>query len=128
MSTNVTFSIGSTSQTVMVTAEDDNVIENNETFTLSLTSGDNAVDMTPQSATVTITDQTSKYTTTGHITTGLPLVLRSGLTMTFEETSYSVREGASLNVTVTVTAENITFDRDVEVTVMTINGTATGTA
>ena len=58
----VTFSSGSTSRTVTVMAEGDNVIEDDETFTLSLTSTDTAIDMLmPQSATVTITDQTSKY-------------------------------------------------------------------
>ena len=65
VSVDVTFSSGSISHTVTVMAEDDIVIENDETFTLSLTSDDDAVDVTPQSATVTITDQTSKYTTTG---------------------------------------------------------------
>ena len=58
----LTFSSGSTSQTVTVLAEDDNVIEDDEIFTLSLTSDEDAVDMLmPQSATLTITDQTSKY-------------------------------------------------------------------
>ena len=46
----------------------------------------------------------------------------------FDEASYSIREGGSLNVTLNVTAEGIVFDREVEVTVMTINETATGTA
>ena len=45
----------------------------------------------------------------------------------FDEASYSIREGASLNVIVNVTAEGILFDREVEITVMTINETATGT-
>ena len=65
VSVDVTFSSGSTSRTVTVMAENDTVIENDETFTFSLTSDDNAVDVTLQSANVTITDQTSKYTTTG---------------------------------------------------------------
>ena len=60
--TMVTFNSGDTSQTVTVTAMGDNMIENDEMFTLSLTSADTAIDMlSPQSATVTITDQTSKY-------------------------------------------------------------------
>ena len=60
--TMVTFSSGSTSRTVTVVAEGDNVIEDEEMFTLSLTSTDTAIDMLMlQSATVTITDQTSKY-------------------------------------------------------------------
>ena len=64
----VTFNSNSTNQTVTVMAGTDNVIEYPETFTLSLTSDDDAVDVMFQSATVTITDQTSKYTTTGHNT------------------------------------------------------------
>ena len=55
----VTFSSGSTSQIVTVMAEEDNVIEDDEMFTLSLTSDDDAVDVMPESATVTIIDQTS---------------------------------------------------------------------
>ena len=46
----------------------------------------------------------------------------------FNEASYSVREGGSLNVTLNVTAEGIVFDRKVEVAVMTFDGTATSTA
>ena len=61
VSVDVTFNSGSTSRTVTVMAEDDIVIENDEMFTLSLTSDDDAVDVMPHSATVTITDQTSKY-------------------------------------------------------------------
>ena len=50
-----------TSRTVTVATSTDSVIEDEETFTLSLTENDAAVNMlTPQSATVTITDQTSK--------------------------------------------------------------------
>ena len=45
----------------------------------------------------------------------------------FDEASYSVREGGSLTVAVNVTAEGIVFVRNVEVTVMAINDTATGT-
>ena len=59
--TMITINSGSTSQTVTVMAEIDSVIENNETFTLSLSKDDTAVNVMPQSATVTITDQTSKY-------------------------------------------------------------------
>ena len=49
-----------TSRMVTVTISTDSVIETMETFTLSLTENDAAVDVMPQSATVTITDQTSK--------------------------------------------------------------------
>ena len=39
----------------------DIIIETTETFTLSLTENDDAVDVMPRLATVTITDQTSNY-------------------------------------------------------------------
>ena len=57
----LTFSSGITSRTVTVMARNDTMIEAAETFTLSLSENDDAVDVMPQSATVTITDQTSKY-------------------------------------------------------------------
>ena len=58
----LTFNSGATSQVVTVTTSNDTVIEDEETFTLALTSTDAAIAMLmPQSATVTITDQTSKY-------------------------------------------------------------------
>ena len=54
------FNSGTTSQTVTVATSTDTVIETMETFTLAL-ENDDAVNVMPQSATVTITDQTSKY-------------------------------------------------------------------
>ena len=59
LTTMLTFSSTSTSQTVTVMTGTDTVIEDEEMFTLSLTSGDIAI--TLQSSTVSITDQTSKY-------------------------------------------------------------------
>ena len=62
LSMDLTFNSVTTSQMVTVATSTDTVIEDEETFTLSLTENDDAVNMlTPQSATVTITDQTSKY-------------------------------------------------------------------
>ena len=58
----LTFNSVTTSQMVTVATSTDTVIENEETFTLALTENDDAVDkLMPHSATVTITDQTSKY-------------------------------------------------------------------
>ena len=54
------FSATTTSQTVMIMASNDNVLEDDEEFTLSLTTGDSAVTVTTPSATVTLTDVTSK--------------------------------------------------------------------
>ena len=57
----LTFNSSTTSEMVTVTISTDSVIEDEETFTLTLTENDAAVDMLmPPSATVTITDQTSK--------------------------------------------------------------------
>ena len=57
----LTFNSNITSQMVTVATSTDTVIENEETFTLALTENDDAVDLLmPHSATVTITDQTSK--------------------------------------------------------------------
>ena len=62
LSMDLTFNSVTTSQRVTVATSTDSVIENEETFTLALTENDAAVNMvTPQSATVTITDNTSKY-------------------------------------------------------------------
>ena len=59
VSTDLTFR---TDQTVMIMTMADNVVENPEIFTLSLTSTDSAVTVATESATVSIADQTSKYT------------------------------------------------------------------
>ena len=129
----VTFSSGSTSQTATVMAEGDNMIEDDETFTLSLTSTDTAIDrLMPQSATVTITDQTSKYIHC-HINRVEKYVaarknlnycfFSSALTFGFDPSVYSVMEGESEVVTVTVMGEG-TLERDVVLTVTSSDGTA----
>ena len=57
----LTFNSVTTSRMVTVATSNDTVIEDEETFTLTLTENDDAVNVMPQSATVTIIDQTSKY-------------------------------------------------------------------
>ena len=129
----VAFNSGSTSQTVTVMAEGDNVIEDDETFTLSLTSTDTAIDMLMlQSATVTITDQTSKYIHC-HINRIEEYVaarknlnycfFSSALTFGFDPSVYSVMEGESEVVTVTVMGGG-TLERHVVLTVTSSDGTA----
>ena len=129
----VTFSSGSTSRTVTVMAEGDNVIENDEMFTLSLNSTDTAIDMLmPQSATVTITDQTSKYShchinrIEEYVATRKNLnycFFSSALKFGFDPSAYSVMEGESEVVTVTVMGVD-TLERDVVLTVTSSDGTA----
>ena len=57
----LTFSAGTTSQTVMIMTSTDSIVEDLETFTLSLTSTDSAVMPQSVSTTVSITDMTSEY-------------------------------------------------------------------
>ena len=60
LSMDLTFNNVATSRVVSVATSIDTVIEAMETFNLALTSEGDAVDVMPPSATVTITDQTSK--------------------------------------------------------------------
>ena len=116
-----------------MTTSTDTVIEDEETFTLSLTENDDAVNMLmPQSATVTITDQTSKYSHC-HINRIEEYVaarknlnycfFSSALKFGFDASVYSVMEGESEVVTVTVMGGG-TLERDVVLTVTSSNGTA----
>ena len=47
-------------------------------------------------------------------------------TVGFDQTVQTVDEGQSAMVTVSVMGESVTLDRDVIVTVITVNGTAVG--
>ena len=55
-----TFSATTTSQTVMIMASNDSIVENEEMFTLSLTTDDPAVTVPTATVTVSITDNTSE--------------------------------------------------------------------
>ena len=57
----LTFNAGNTNQTVMIPIVGDNVVENTESFIVSLTTGDSAVNLNPQTTTVTIQDDDSKH-------------------------------------------------------------------
>ena len=48
------------------------------------------------------------------------------VTVRFDQTVQSVDEGQSAMVTVSMMGESVTLDRDVVVTVMTVDGTAVG--
>ena len=61
VSMNLTFNNGNTNQTVMIPIIGDNVVESTESFTVSLTTGDSAVNLSPQTTTVTIQDDDSKH-------------------------------------------------------------------
>ena len=58
--TELTFNAENTNQTVMVPIIGDNVVEGTESFSVSLTTGDSAVMLIPQTTTVIIQDDDSK--------------------------------------------------------------------
>ena len=57
----LTFDNGTTNQTVMIPIVGDNVVESTESFTVSLTSVDSAVNLNPSTTTVTIQNDDSKH-------------------------------------------------------------------
>ena len=61
VSMDLTFDNGNTARTVMIPIVGDNVVESTESFTVSLTTGDSAVMLNPQTTTVTIQDDDSKH-------------------------------------------------------------------
>ena len=107
---------------------DDDIVEHSEIINLTLVSTDSAVVLNPSTSTITIEDVDSKllyvdlsiYKQKG---VNLSTFTTSVITIGFNKTAYSVSEDAgSVNVTVSVQAG--TLDRDVVVTLLSINGTA----
>ena len=72
----LTFNGGTTNQTVMIPIIGDNVVESTESFTVSLTTGDSAVILNPQTTTVTIQDDDSEMHC---ISTNMHIVLNGRL-------------------------------------------------
>ena len=60
VSMDLTFNADNTNQTVTIPIVGGNVVESTESFTVSLMTGDSAVNLTPQTTTVTIEDEDSK--------------------------------------------------------------------
>jgi len=106
VSSDLTFNAGTLTQTVEISTTDDTVLEMSESITVSLsqTPVDTAVTLAPLYATINIQDNTS-------------------VTIGFNATTYTVTEGGSGSVSVSV--RNGTLARDVVVTLQTMNGTAT---
>ena len=118
--------------TVMIVTSTDSRVENVETFTLSLTTGDSAVMPQPLSTTVSINDTTSEYmymymvmsiTNYSPFTSSLPPLI-SEMMINFNQPGYTVTEGGTVMANVQVMSE-VTLDRDVMVTVQTGDGSAT---
>ena len=61
VSMDLTFNAGTTTRTVMIPITGDTVVESTESFTVSLTTGDSAVMLSPSTTTVTIQNDDSKF-------------------------------------------------------------------
>ena len=115
-------------QVITIPILEDLIVEDTESFTVSLTTNDTAVTLRLQTAAVSIRDNDSKLQLL--ICTMLVEILLvffdspfSGITIGFNQTAYSVNEGAG-SVNTTVSILDGTLDRNVFVTVFTSDATA----
>jgi hypothetical protein len=104
----LTFSATTTSQTVMIMASNDSIVETQEMFTLSVTTTNSAVMPQSVSITVSITDMTK-------------------VMIDFDRSDYSVTEGGSVIARMKVMLE-VTLDIDVVVTVQIGDGSDSAVA
>ena len=128
MSMNLTFNAATSTQTVEISTAGDMVLEMSKSFNVSLSQMpvDTAVTLDPASATVNIQDDDSKLMK-GSLHFLSPLhnsFSSSAVTIGFNATAYTVTEGDSASVSVSVL--NGTLARDVVVTLQTVADTATG--
>ena len=130
MSISLTFNISSPTQTVMVPILNDMVPEDFEYFSLVLVSNDPAVTLNPATANITLIDDLDSTLIPPDICPSAPsyswhvlLILFSVVTVGFNPTTYAVREDAG-NVSVILSVLAGTLDRDVIVTLTTMNSTA----
>ena len=61
LNTGLTLSAGTTSECVTIDTTQDTVLEQDETFTVSLSTGDGAIMLVPEEATVTITNDGEEH-------------------------------------------------------------------
>ena len=127
VSMDLVFSGTDSSDTVTVVAEVDMAVEDDETFTLTLTTQDMAVTV-GELATVTITDGTTESRSRlSHISLCKPYPSFSEVRIGFDQTTLSVEEGAdgpSSSLVVSVMTGGATLEREVTVTVMSDDVTA----
>ena len=130
VSRNMTFNADLTIQVVEVPIIDDHIVEHSEIINLTLVSTDSDVILNPPTSTITIEDVDSKLLCEDYLILQLCkhqcnvfTLITLVVTIGFNETAYSVSEDAgSANVTLSV--QTGTLDRNVIVTLSTINGTA----
>ena len=127
MSRNITFNAAVTTQMVEVPIIDDHIVEHSEIINLTLVSTDSAVILNPSTSTITIEDIDSKllYIDYSYICKHECnlFTFTSVVTIGFNKTAYSVSENAS-SVGVTLSVQKGILDRDVLVTLSSINSTA----
>ena len=136
VSRSLTFNAAVITQVVEVPIIDDHIDEQSEIINLTLVSADSAVILNPSTSTITIKDVESKWLCKDYLLLNPStqcihickhncsnLLTTSVVTIRFPEAAYPVSEDAG-NVSVTVSVQNGTLDRDVIVTLSTINSTA----
>ena len=128
MPKNLTFNADFTLQMVEVPIIDDDIVEHSEIINLTLVSTDSAV-ITPSTTTITIEDVDSKLLYVDHCIYANKyhcksfIFTTSVVTIGFNKTAYSENEDAG-SVSITLSVQTGTLDRDVVVTLTTISGTA----
>ena len=129
VSRSLTFNAAVTTQMVEVPITDDHIVEQSEIINLTLVSTDSAVILNPSTSIITIEDMDSKLRT---VCTSLYIcnsmcnlftLTTSVVTIGFNKTAYSVSEDAG-SVSITLSVQIRALDRDVIVTLSSMNGTA----
>ena len=129
MPKNLTFNADFTLQMVAVPIIDDDIVEHSEVIDLTLVSTDSDVTLNTLTSTITIEDVDSKLLYVDHCIYACRhhcnsfIFTTSVVTIGFNKTAYSVSEDAG-SVSVTVSVQTGTLDRDVIVTLSSISGTA----
>ena len=121
----LTFNAAVTTQVVELYIIDDDIVEQSEIINLILRSTDSAVLLNSSTSTITIEDVESKLCIHGckHNCSNLFTFTTSVVKIGFSSTAYTVSEDAG-SVSVTVSVQNEVLDRDVTVTLSTVNGSA----
>ena len=121
----MTFNADVTTQAVEVYITDDHIVEHSEIINLTLVSSDCVVILNPSTSTITIEDVDSKLLYVYHSVYECIFLqfTTSVVTIGLSSTAYTVSENAD-SVSVTVSVQNGVLDRDVIVTLSTINGSA----
>ena len=129
VSSTLTFKAAVTTQTIEVPVIDDHILEHSEIINLTLVSTDSAVILNPSTSIITIEDMDSKLCTVCislyicNYMCNLFTFTTSVVTIGLNKTAYSVSEDAS-SVSITLSVQIGALDRDVVVTLSSMNGTA----